>query len=124
MRNFIRLTLLSGVLLIGTPVFSQVSVGIRIGAPPPPRVIYVHPVSPGREYVWIDGYWYPVGKHYKWHEGYWTRPPYRGARWVPPHHDGQHFYSGYWNGNHGQYAHDHHWDGKPERDYDRYPNGK
>lgn len=124
MKNFIRTTLLSGMLLIATPAFSQVSVGIRIGEPPPPRVVYVRPVSPGHGYVWIGGYWYPAGRHYKWHEGYWTRPPYRGARWVTPHHDGQYFYRGYWNGNHGQYAHDHHWDGTPDRDYGRYPNGK
>ena len=91
-------------------VFAQVSVGVRIGAPPPPRVVKVQPRSPGPDYSWIGGYWYPVGNHYKWHEGYWTRPAYAGARWVEPRHDGQRFYEGYWDGDHGQTAHDHRWD--------------
>ena len=82
-------------MLAAGAVFAQISIGIRIGAPPPPRVIRVQPPSPGPGYFWISGYWYPVGNHYKWHEGYWTRPPYGGARWVVPHHDGERFFEGY-----------------------------
>ena len=70
-----------------SPAHAQISVGIQIGAPPPPRVVAVVPTRPGPDFVWVDGYWYPVGHHYKWHAGYWTRPPYEGARWVPPRHD-------------------------------------
>jgi hypothetical protein len=55
---------------------AEVSVGVVIGAPPPPRVVVVIPAQPAPECVWVEGYWYPVGKHYKWHGGYWTRPPY------------------------------------------------
>ena len=97
-------------MLAATAVFAQVSIGIRIGAPPRPRVIRVQPRRPGPEYLWIAGYWYPVGGHYKWHEGYWTRPPYVGAHWVEPHHDGQRFFEGYWDGERGHVAHDHKWD--------------
>src|SRR5215831_12805639 len=46
----------------------------------------------GGDFVWVEGYWYPVGNHYRWHDGYWTRPPYAGAHWVGPHHDGERFF--------------------------------
>lgn len=95
----------------------QVSVGIVIGAPPPPRVVAVIPARPGPEFFWVEGYWYPVGHHYKWHPGYWTRPPYEGARWVPPRHDGERYFGGYWDGGHGRVEHDHRWDKHHERDY-------
>jgi hypothetical protein len=122
MKNLMRTTLLlAGLLLAGaTASRAQISVGIRIGPPPPPRVVRVLPPAPGPEFVWIDGYWYPVGRHYRWHEGYWTRPPYAGARWVVPHHDGEQFYAGYWEGDRGRVEHDHHWDKEHDRDSDRY----
>ncbi len=90
--------------------FGQLSIGIRIGAPPPVRVLRVQPRSPGADYLWVNGYWYPVNNRYKWHDGYWTRPAYTGAHWVGPHHDGERFFAGYWDGAHGQVAHDHRWD--------------
>lgn len=85
--------LLATMLLTGLPSFgAQVSIGIRIGPPPPPRVVYVLPANPGPEYVWVDGYWYPVGNHWKWHKGYWE-------------------------GDRGRIGHDHHWDRDRGRDY-------
>lgn len=102
--------------------FAQVSIGIRIGAPPPPRVVRVQPRSPGEGYTWIAGYWYPVGSRYTWHEGYWTRPPYEGAHWMAARHDGTRFYEGYWEGERGRVNHDHKWDKgheKDTRDYNR-----
>ena len=102
-------------------VFAQVSIGIRIGAPPPPRMIRVQPQSPGPDYSWINGYWYPVGNRYQWHDGYYTRPVYSGARWVEPRHDGQMYYGGYWDGDRGHFDHKHKWDKEKghNRDYDR-----
>jgi hypothetical protein len=97
-------------LLAAGAAFAQFSIGVRIGAPPPVRVLRVQPRSPGADYSWVAGYWYPVGNHYKWHDGYWTRPAYTGARWVEPHHDGQQYFAGYWEGERGQVAHDHRWD--------------
>ena len=47
----------------------------------------------------MTGYWYPVGRHYKWHEGYWTRPPYEGARWIPPRQNGERYYTSHWELN-------------------------
>jgi hypothetical protein len=99
---------------------AQVSVGIEFGAPPPPRVIRVRPVQPGPEFLWVDGYWYPDGHRYRWHNGYWTRPPYGGARWIGPRHEGGRYYAGYWDGDHGRFDHDHHWDRNHDRDHDRY----
>src|ERR1051326_3476725 len=98
------------VLAAGTIFAAELSVGVRIGAPPPVRVVRVQPRSPGAGYSWVSGYWYPVGGHYKWHDGYWTRPVYTGAHWVGPHHDGERYYAGYWDGERGQVAHDHQWD--------------
>ena len=117
MKSLIRITVLAALLLAGSALVAQVS--IIIGPPPPPRVIRVLPPSPGPEFVWVDGYWYPVGSHYEWHAGYWTRPPYPGAHWVAPHHDGERYFGGYWNGDRGRFEHDHRWDREPERDADR-----
>ncbi len=112
MGNRVRtMLLLAAVLLGGVSVsHAQVSLGIRIGPPPRARVLRVQPRSPGPGYLWVGGYWYPVGRQYKWHEGYYTQPPYAGARWVEPRHDGQQFFAGYWDGDHGRVEHDHKWD--------------
>ena len=103
----------------------SIGVGITIGAPPPPRVVAV-PASPGPGYVWVDGYWYPVGGHYRWHEGYWTRPPYVGAAWIVPHYAEGRYYAGYWSGPHGRFEHNHDWDHDRDRDHGRWhqDNGK
>jgi len=104
-------------LLTAGAVFAQVSLGVRIGAPPAVRV-QIQPRSPGDGYSWITGYWYPVGNHYKWHDGYWTRPAYSGARWVEPRHDGERYYDGYWDGERGHVAHDHRTDhDRRQRDF-------
>ena len=97
---------------------AQVSIGIRIGPPPPPPVIAVRPFAPGPGYLWVDGYWYPVGRHWKWHQGYWTRAPYGGARWIGPRYEGGQFFEGYWEGDRGRFNHDHHWDRRRDRDWD------
>ena len=102
-----------------TSTRAQVSIGISIGPPPPPRVVAVAPTRPGPEFVWVEGYWYPVGHHYKWHDGYWTVPPYERAQWVAPRHDGDRFYEGYWDGDRGRMKHDHHWDRDRDRDFRR-----
>jgi hypothetical protein len=112
-----RKTLMALALLAGGAVYGQVSIGIRIGAPPPPRVVAVVPARPGPEFIWVEGYWYPVGGRYRWHEGYWTRPPYAGARWVGPRHDGDRFFEGYWDGDRGRYEHDHKFDKHHDRDW-------
>ena len=118
-KNAMKTMLLAAMLFAGVSGLSaaQVSVGIRIGPPPRPRVVRVLPPRPGPEFVWIDGYWYPVGRRYVWHPGYWTRPPYAGARWVAPRHDGAQFFAGYWDGPRGRIDHDHAWDRGRDRDF-------
>jgi WXXGXW repeat (2 copies) len=120
MKSFIRSVLLAAALLPAVPALhAQISLGIRIGPPPRPRVVRVLPPNPGPGFLWVEGYWYPQGNHYRWHDGYWTRPPYEGARWIGPHHDGQQFFEGYWEGDRGRFEHDHRWDHDRYRD-DRY----
>ena len=100
---------------------AQLNIGIHIGAPPRPRVVRVQPRSPGAEYFYVKGYWYPVNNRYRWHDGYWTRPAFVGARWMEPRYEGGQFYEGYWDGDRGKVAHDHRWDKAKDhnRDYDR-----
>jgi hypothetical protein len=120
MKRLMQAGLICATLLLGVPAaFGQVSVGIEIGPPPPARVIVV-PARPGPDFVWIEGYWYPLGSHYRWHAGYWTRPPYEGAHWIVPRHEGGRYYVGYWDGDHGRFEHDHHWDKHHDRDHDRW----
>jgi len=121
LKAFIKTALLGSLLLLGSQAAkAQVSVGIQIGTPPPPRVVAVLPPQPGPEFTWVGGYWYPVNGHYRWHEGYWSRPPYAGARWVAPRHDGQRYFAGYWDGDHGRFEHDHKWDHDHDRDHGRW----
>jgi hypothetical protein len=109
--------LLALLLMAGASLFGQISVGIRIGHPPPVRAVRVQPRSPGEGYAWVGGYWYPVDGHYKWHDGYWTKPPYAGARWVEPRHDGEQYFAGYWDGDRGRKEHDHKFDKDHNRDW-------
>jgi hypothetical protein len=109
------LTISAALLLPASAAHAQISFGIRIGEPPPPRAYRVPP-RPGPDYVWVEGYQYPEGGHYKWHNGYWTRPPYAGAYWVEPYHVGGQYYAGRWEGSRGNVAHDHRWDRGRDRD--------
>ena len=110
MKTLLKTAALSAFLLAGVSTKAQVSIGIQIGAPPPPQAVVVMPVQPASDYIWVGGYWYPVAGHYRWHEGYWSRPPYVGARWIAPRHEGGRYYGGYWDGPRGRFDHDHHWD--------------
>jgi hypothetical protein len=122
MRNLLRTAAILGLLVApAATVHAQISFGIRIGEPPPPRAYRVPP-RPGPDYVWVEGYQYPEGGHYKWHDGYWTRAPYEGAYWVEPYHTGGQYYAGHWEGTRGNVAHDHRWDRGNQRDEGHNPN--
>jgi WXXGXW repeat (2 copies) len=118
-RALITATLFGGILLIGGSAFAQVSIGIQIGPPPPPRVVvYSHrPPRPALDFVWVEGYWYPVGRKYVWHGGYWARPPYAGAHWVAPHHDGRMYFAGRWEGPRDRVEHHRELDRDRDRDF-------
>lgn len=51
----------------------------------PADVVYARPVSPGPDYIWVDGDWVWSGNSYVWHQGYWSRPR-MGRTW----------HKGYW----------------------------
>lgn len=48
---------------------SEITVGTRLQQP-----YYTRPISPGQDYVWIDGDWGVRHHHYYWMEGRWERP--------------------------------------------------
>jgi hypothetical protein len=123
MRRLLQTLVLSALLIApASTAHAQISFGIRIGEPPPPRAYRVPP-QPGPDYVWVEGYQYPEGGRYKWHDGYWTRPPYAGAYWVEPYHVGGQYYAGRWEGPRGNVGHDHRWDRGKQRDEGRNPSG-
>jgi hypothetical protein len=66
------------VLAIGV---AQAQTMIRIGPPPPPRVVI--PVSPGPRYVWVGGYYGYRGNAYVWMPGRYVIPPRPYAVWMP-----------------------------------------
>lgn len=80
---------------------SHVTVGVRLGVPPPP-VRVVHAPPPRHGYVWAPGYWRwePRVHHHVWVEGYWVRARpgyrYRPARWVHEGHEWR-FHHAYWS---------------------------
>ena len=120
LQKLMKRKLLMLLIATGTVLSAQISVGIRIGPPPVMRMERMNGRSPGANYMWIDGYWYPERNRYKWHKGYWTRAPYAGARWNAPRHDGQQFFDGYWSKDQDRFSHDHRWDrDRNNRDNDR-----
>jgi hypothetical protein len=121
MRRLLETLAISALLLTcSSAAQAQVSFGISIGEPPPPRTYRV-PRQPGPDYVWVEGYYFPQGSRYVWHDGYWTRPPYAGAYWVAPYHVGGQYYQGRWEGSRGNVDHDHRWDRGRQRDERRDP---
>ena len=115
--------LLVAMLLVGGSLFAKthVSIGIGVGTPyyyappPPPTVVYIPP-EPGPEYVWVPGYWNPVGPRFVWHVGFWARPPYVGAYWVAPRYYEHRYYPGYWGRRH--------WDRDDDERWEHYDRGE
>lgn len=119
MKKLLQTVAVSALLLAPAAAQAQVSFGVRVGEPPPPRAYRV-PVRPGPDYVWVEGYQYPVGHRYQWHDGYWTRPPYEGAYWVEPYYYDGMYYAGHWEGGRGNFNHNHRWDRDRQRDEGRW----
>jgi hypothetical protein len=98
--------LLALILLAGSTAFagSRVFFGLSVGGPvyyappppPPPPVAYYVAPAPAPGYVWISGYYYPVGPRWYWRPGYWARPPYVGAYWIAPRYWHGRYYAGHW----------------------------
>jgi len=69
MRKLFSILFVSLFLMPVSVARAQVSFDVHIGPPPAPRAYRVPP-QPGPEYVWVEGYWYPIGGRYRWHDGY------------------------------------------------------
>ena len=122
MNKTLRVLAISAVLLaLASTARAQVTFDVHFGRPIPPPRAYVVPAQPGPGYIWVEGYWYPVGSRYVWHNGYWTRPPYEGAYWVAPYHERGQYFAGRWEGHRGDVYHDHRWDRDHQRDERREP---
>jgi hypothetical protein len=84
-------------LFIGsTQASAGVSVGIRIGTPPPPIVVEHRWGRPYPGAVWIAGHHELVNGAWVWVGGYYAYPPHRGAVWVPARYHHGYYYSGHW----------------------------
>jgi hypothetical protein len=102
MKTFLKTIIGAAILLTCSSAFSaDISIGINIGPPPPPHVVRVLPPRPGPDFIWIEGYWHPVGNHYRWHGGYWTLAPSPRVRWIAPRHNGRMYFAGYWEDERG-----------------------
>ena len=119
MRHMFQALSLSALLIVfASAANAQVAFDVRTGPPPAASRAYHVPPQPGPDYVWVEGYWYPVNGRYHWHNGYWTRPPYPDAYWVAPYYQGGEYYTGHWEGSRGDVHHDHAWD--RNRQHDEY----
>ncbi len=84
----------SGLLASASPLLADISVNLRVDAPPPPprQEVVIESTRPSPDHVWVAGYWDGAPGHYTWAAGHWDRPPQHGARWEAPHwekdHDG------------------------------------
>jgi hypothetical protein len=98
MKRFLGAAMLTA--LIGTDALAlgQITFGIQIGRPPA-RIVEVRPTRPGRNYVWVDGFWYPGfnRRGYAWNRGYWAVPPGAGSYWIAPRYSNNRYYYGYWS---------------------------
>src|SRR5262245_52024281 len=83
---------LSALALFASAARAEVLIGIS--TPPPPLTVYVPPVIPGPDLIWVAGYcaWGEFG--YFWVPGTWVRAPGPGLLWTP----------GYWAWNDGIYV--------------------
>ena len=86
--------------MINTPTsLGEATAPVIVQAPPPAPVDTVV-VSPGPDYVWVDGEWEWDGGGWVWVGGHWMHPPYGHIVWVRGYswHDryGWHCRRGYW----------------------------
>lgn len=104
---------------------------IRIGHRPPPRFrSESRPYRPGRDYVWIRGFWHWQGDDWVWIPGRWERPVDRSSRWVRPRYvrDGRvwRYEPGHWSSqrliegdDYRRWREENRRDGRRDRDRDR-----
>jgi hypothetical protein len=102
--------LLLALLLSVIPASSHAQIVISVGFAPPELPVYVQPMCPEPNLMWMPGYWaYSTDDgDYYWVPGAWVPAPYEGALWTPPYwgwNNGQYgFYDGYWGPHVGYYG--------------------
>jgi hypothetical protein len=109
--NVIKLVmLLAGASILPAAYGQGVNIGINLPAPPvvvypdvapPAPLVETQPVSPGSDYLWINGSWVWGSNHkWEWEKGRWDRAPHEGMHYTPHHYeqrDGKHvFQRGGW----------------------------
>jgi len=80
----------------GSTQASAQSFSIQIGTPPPPMVYEHRWAPPYRGAVWIPGHHEWINGRWVWVGGYYTYPPRRGGYWVPARYRGGYYYPGHW----------------------------
>jgi hypothetical protein len=80
--RFLRAVVLA-IALFGIAFTSSASVFVSVNFAPPPLPVYVQPICPGPEYIWVPGYWAYGPEGYYWVPGTWVLAPYVGALWTP-----------------------------------------
>jgi hypothetical protein len=89
----VLLVLLAGTALGMLPPASRAQVLVSVTVAPPPLPVYVQPVIPGPDYMWVPGYWAWDLDDYYWVPGTWVLAPAPGLLWTP----------GYWAWSDGVY---------------------
>jgi hypothetical protein len=94
-RKIIAVLILTGALAFQTPA---ADIYIHVGPPHAVKERRGHP--PGRDHVWIAGYYLWDGNRHVWVPGRWELPPRPHARWEPHRwvhrHEGWVFVEGHW----------------------------
>ena len=90
-----------GILAFTLPGEAQISLGIRVGGPPPPPhvVIEVPWASPGYGAVWIQPHYEWVNGQWVWIHGYYEYPPRPDAVYIIGNHQYRHG-DHYWVSSH------------------------
>ena len=74
------------------------SVVVRTQPPPP---LYVRPMAPAGNFVWVDGEWIRQGRGYVYRHGYWAAPRRRYHQYITGHwqekRQGWYWVPGHWN---------------------------
>src|SRR5215472_15928502 len=56
-----------------TPAHGQVAVGVAVAFPPPDLPVYVQPLCPGADYLWVPATWVLAPEPgFFWTPGYWA----------------------------------------------------
>jgi len=100
--------LILAVFLCLIPATSNAGVFISINFGPPVLPVYVQPVCPQPNLVWMPGYWAYGDEGYFWVPGAWVPAPYEGGLWTPAYWGWSNglyiFHPGYWGYHVGYYG--------------------